>query len=508
MNTSDLIIPLRVDAGNAPATLAALGTPTKQVSRESVAGARQTANEIHELTESMLSTVRSLGTLGTAKEVFGAVRDCAKVCSHYVGRISRDFIDFRRTMQQLVILSQHHNYNQCTVEQARSATASSVTPQERIKLQAYCHSYAGGYIEKKQPGLNSEQMQEYQKSDKCIKIPSIDVDLDAQVGGRLLQFSEDNQIVPDVLDLSGDVSKTIKSVPVSVSPLMPETLRIAPLSAQTKQEAQLLGVMSHAVPGHKESEITNTLNALTTGRPEVNSADFDLTNGMPRLREVEATSGMLHAKKVTGENFKLSLEAVASNVREPHGFLGSQNRGAQRLRVMQTEGYASQMSANSIDEATMLCEASSSGKRSRRDAEKTLAMASATSTVTAIESLRQQARAALIANARSERFEAEDFGRSLIAKTALLSIGDRFTGDRALENAGDRHGLHRSRLFSKDEPGKRISESHPEASDQFVHDALRKLVELEEKRARQRISPPISAPPPAATNSGRMGNIY
>jgi hypothetical protein len=119
--------------------------------------------------------------------------------------------------------------------------------------------------------------------------------------------------------------------------------------------------------------------------------------------------------------------------------------------------------------------------------------------------LRQEARTALSREGSSEQFEAHDFGRSSIGKIRGLTIEDQSANQRVLENPLDRSALNGPGLSRREETVEGTSQVHPGATNRFVQDSLRRLLEFEEEKARQRNSPPISAPPPTAPNDGRMG---
>ena len=181
------------------------------------------------------------------------------------------------------------------------------------------------------------------------------------------------------------------------------------------------------------------------------------------------------------------------------------NRGAKGGGFDRMGRYATQSSVTSMDKAIKADEGSASGTQTRCDADEALAIARASSNSIVMEALRQEAHMALTREGRPERFEAYDFGRYSIGKIRGLSIEDQLGDERAFENPLDRSGLNRSGLSRSEETVEGTSPIHPGATNRFVQDSLRRLLEFEEEKARQRKSHPISAPPPTAPNDGRMG---
>jgi len=449
----DPIIPFRLDAGNAAAVLAKLAAAAKKARQRIDDGAGEGNKAIIDLTGSILGAARTLGTFGMAREAFSAVTDQAKECANYVGYISKDFIGLRQAMQQVAALDGQQKNNLLTREQALSADASSVTPQQWIRFQEQFQFYAGAYIEGDLQRLNAEHTE-------------------------------------------------------LVSQLLPQMLGIVSRSATPDKPAQLLAPMSEAMPAEEEIGVTNTIKALITAKLEGNGGKFSLKKGITWLQTVESMAKAMKVKESTGADLDLILTDLAPDIRERHGILGLVNRGAKDVGFEQIIECKTQTTVNSMDEAIKAHEASASGKQTRRDADEALAIARASSRSTTIEALRQEARMALIGELPPVRFQVYYFSRSSIGKLPGPSIEDQFANERAFENALDHRGCNRPGLSRRVETRKGISQIHPGATNQFVEDSLRRLVELEEEKARQRRSPPISVPPPTAPNGGRMGGMY
>jgi hypothetical protein len=448
VDSPDLITPVRFDIGRTTAELAKLAAAGKKAGNDTQDAAKKATKSIGDLGGSIASAARALGAIGTANEVVGAVRDRTKECSDYVGRVSKDFIELRRAMQQVATQTGKHSNNELTVEQTHVAAKAIVTLQERTKFREQFQSYAGSYLEGDQQRQDGKRAEEYQR--------------------KIAEFSNAR-------------------------------------GTQSEKAAQFVALASKTISGEEETGTTNFLEALTNAKLERRRAKFGLETGVTPLEEVKGMAGPLPAPRDADDDLEKVLKDFSPNTREWREVLGILNRGVKGGGFDRMGRYATQSSVTSMDEAINAHEGSASGAQTRSDADEALAMARASSNSIVMEALRQVARTALSREGSSEQFEAHDFGRSSIGKIRGLTIEDQSANQRVLENPLDRSALNGPGLSRREETVEGTSQVHPGATNRFVQDSLRRLLEFEEEKARQRNSPPISAPPPTAPNDGRMG---
>src|SRR5262249_18480358 len=85
----------------------------------------------------------------------------------------------------------------------------------------------------------------------------------AQLGGALLQFEQGPTTPEEMMAKLGKVYKPLERAPTPVAELMPAMSRVMAQGATAEEAAEMLAVMSEAMPHEEETGVVSTLKAIT-----------------------------------------------------------------------------------------------------------------------------------------------------------------------------------------------------------------------------------------------------
>ncbi len=335
MDTPDLIIPIRIDASKAAASLQKVGTDGGKAGDAVAAGANKAQAGIRGAANAAGEFSRQAATVHGMQLAFSAVGGAARAMGaefksavDYITNIAKEFVTLREAMQQVAALKGEKNSNEFTVSEASKAAKASLTPQEWRTFQEQFQSYGGAYLEGDQSKFvdrqingkkvtAAEQGEQYQQQiaefAKARGIPAQEI---AQLGGALLQFSEGPQTNEGLMSQLGKVYKTLERAPTPVAQLMPQMSRIMAQGASAEEASQMLAIMSEAMPGEEETGVTNTLKAITTQTLKGKGAALGQKKGMTPVEKIRAAVESIKARTDKGEDLDKILHDIAPDIRE------------------------------------------------------------------------------------------------------------------------------------------------------------------------------------------------
>lgn len=332
----DLVIPVRFDVGKIPAQLAQVGAAGKKAGDETkrgMEGAQKGAQGFLADLGGMTSALTQFG--GMAKQAMQAVGQEYQRASEYTHKMAEDFAVLRQLMQQVAALTGQPNTNRFTVQQVQAARAAKLLPQEWIKFQEQFQSYGGAYIEGAQSrfidrgdvGASQQAEQYQQKIAEFAKARGIAPNEAAQLAGGLLQFSKGPQTVEDLTDRFGKVFKTLERAPTPVPELMPQMSRVMAMGASPEDAAQMIALMSEAMPHEEETGVRRALKAIEDQILEGKGAKLGVTEGMTPLEKVKAASAAIQKRVKGGESLGKIMKEIAPMELERKGLTGFITRG-------------------------------------------------------------------------------------------------------------------------------------------------------------------------------------
>src|SRR5205814_9567960 len=94
----------------------------------------------------MAGLMRAQMSLSIIQKVAGAITEQMNAAAEYTRKVGKEFIELRRTMQEVATLSGKPNTAQFTLEEARKAQTAHLTPQEYRDFKAQFLSSAGSQV--------------------------------------------------------------------------------------------------------------------------------------------------------------------------------------------------------------------------------------------------------------------------------------------------------------------------------------------------------------------------
>jgi len=347
MDKPELIIPVRFDTGKIPRALKEVGDGGKKAGADVEEGMKKAKASADTFTDSLGGIMKAQIVLGAAKQAAMAIGDQYRQTAQYVAGMAKEFQGLRQAMQQVAALKGEQNTTKFTLAEARMANKGLMTPEAWRGFQEQFQSYGGAYLEGDQArfidrgGVSAkEQAEKYQlqvaEFTQARGLSSADT---GQLAGGLLQFSQGPQKTEDLMSRFGKVFKTLERAPTPVAQLLPQMTRVMAQGASPEEAAQLLGIMSEAMPGEEETGVTNTIKAITNQILEGKGEALGQKEGMSRLEQVKAAVAAIKGRVDRGEKLDAVLHEIAPDLREMRGVKGFLTRGLEAGGFERTAGY-------------------------------------------------------------------------------------------------------------------------------------------------------------------------
>ncbi len=491
----DLVIPVRFDVDKAIAQLGKMGLAGKQAGSDVKKGMEDGKKGADTFRDSVAGLMKAQMSLAAAKQVAQAIGDEFHRAADRVQTMAKEFTALRQAMQQVAALKGESNSNKFTLNEVKSAAAARLMPQEWKSFQEQFQSYGGAYLEGDQArfkdnasGSAGQQAQKYQQQiAEFAKARGISADEAAQLGGGLLQFSEGPQTTEGLISRFGKVFRAPELSATPVSHLLPEMTRVMAQGASPEEAAQLLGLMSEAMPGKEETGILNTLKAITSARLEDNGEEFGQKAGMTPLEKIEAAARQ--ERESRGKGLNRVPHEYFPDLSEIQNTKGLITRGLQASGFGHAAGYVASTPNDFAENSLKDYETSDTGIHTGLDGNEAIAEAETSAKNQSLLQAFQTARFRVTNSAKLDKLSLEPLRRPLTDFVGMHEAKEQFADAEAIQDL-------RKRTSAANEGGK------VELGTAFISQLE---VNQEIKRLLEKIaSAPLSAPPPGG-NGARQG---
>lgn len=390
--------------------------------------------------------VTGFASLGTAKAVLSTIVSQLNSAADFTKETAKNFIELRKSMQQVAALKDKSNDAKFTLEEVEKAKAASLTPDEWRNFQEEFQSFAGAQLEGPDRKLDDKQAEEFQQRvSKFIKSEGIAPQLGAELGGTLLENSKGPQNVDNLMDRYGKTYETLKKSRTPVAQLLPQVARVAAYGVSPEEAAQLLAVIAPAMPREEDTGVENTFRAIQElkspgkdGEPS-KAEEFGIKKGMTKFEEVKALSRNVAERMKKGEDPAEFLKAAkVGDMRQLRGIQGLARYGVELGGFARFERYAKDLPVNHTNQAAKRFDASENGQQAARDADRAAALAKSGADNRKLEELRQEAETQLIKEKRFEKPTAGDFGRGTLANFTGVPVKEQLINERSVSIARQR----------------------------------------------------------------------
>jgi hypothetical protein len=432
----DLIIPIRMDPSKATAALQKVGAEGKKAGNEvakgaakAEAGLKGAANAAGEFSRQAVAMHGMQLASSAVSAAVSAMSSEFKAAVDYITNIAKQFVELRQAMQQVAALKGQANTNEFTVAEAQKAAQAGLTPQEWRQFQEQFQSYGGAYIEGSQSRFmkevggqkvaDTEAAEKYQAQIAAFaKARGIAPNEIAQLGGALLQF-EGGPTTPEAMMAKlGSVYKTLERAPIPVAELMPAMSHVMAQGASAEEAAEMLAIMSEAMPHEEETGVVNALKAITNETLEGRGEALGQKAGMTPLEKIKAAVKAIMDRRDKGEDLDKIIHEIARDLREAKGLKGFLTRGLEAEGFTRIEGYQSGIPADFVQQAVADYEKTAAGRHALAEARKVLAETEAGARNAELITLQAEAR-------MTSRGEFEEFR---LGESAMRGATGKLTG--------------------------------------------------------------------------------
>lgn len=478
---------------------------------------RQAKDEAARFTNELATIQKAQMVFAGMEKILHAVTEELNRAANHSREVAKEFIEMRRTMQEVATLSGKGNENEVTLEEARKAKAAHLTPQEYRDFQAEFLNYAGSQVGGPNGKLTEAQGQDYAaRVAELMKGSGINPRIGAELAGSLLEQSEGPQ---DVNKLMGRLSKTftvLEKGRVPLSKALPELSQIMSMGVSAEDAAKMYSIVSPAAAGQEGTSVQAALRAVQEMKNKGTGKEFGVEAGMGAYESVKAFSANITQRKqqlmaggmtdlqAEDEIQKLLAEKqVAADSREARGLVrGFGRMGMQLGGFKRFEDIEAGTSATFEADRKKRYEESAGGKQALRDADAALARLESGAKKAGMEEMYQEAETQLEREGRFDKATLGDMGRKVRANFSGVDVRQQLINERAVRNAQLANGYDanapadvRARTMIPAAEGGGVSGAE---SQQVVNEALVKLVErhnrmLDEQAKNQ---PALAAPPP------------
>jgi hypothetical protein len=391
--------------------------------------------------QATFSSAAALGTyaagfasLGTAKTVLSAIVTQLSAASDFTKETARNFIELRKSMQQVAALKDKQNDAKFTMQEVEKAKAAGLMPDEWRGFQEEFQSYAGAQLEGPDKKLDEKQAEEYQsRIAKFMKTEGIDPKLGAELGGTLLENSKGPQNVDNLMDRYGKAYETLKKSRTPVAQLLPQVARVAAYGVSPEEASQLLSVIAPAMPREEQTGVENTFRAIQELKTAGKGEEFGIKKGMTKFEEVKALSKAVAERMKKGEDpAEFLKEAKIGDMRQLRGIQGLARYGVELGGFDRFARYAKDLPADHTNQAAKRFDASENGQQVAREADRAAALAQTGADDRRLEELRHEAETQLIKEGRFKKATVGDVVRGTVGSLTGVPVREQLINERSV----------------------------------------------------------------------------
>lgn len=438
-----MVIPLKLDSKAAIEELKRLAAHGSQAGKDTGDGLEDAGKKAKGLGSAVSEIISHQG--------YQMLRDAAQALgkgyqetAEYVKAISVEYTNLRGILQQVAALRGMENTGSFTTDQAKQAAQAGLKPEEWVKFQETFQSYAGAYLEGDSRKISDSEAVKYQQQLALFaKARGINPAEIGQIGGGVLQFSDEKLTSDQAMAQVGRQFKTLERAPTPVSQLLPQMTRIMAQGASGDEASQLLTLASEFAPGEEGTFVENTLKGLRQNLIKGKGSELGITKDMSPLQRVQAAVKTLQGRESKGEDLDKVIDDLFGTDRESRGIKGFMNRGGDaadpKSGFARVAGYGTDTPDDFTQTAIAKYKAGDQGRFAQGEADRARARIESGERTKELAQLKLDAETKLTEEGRFEHMTgAMDAVRGLLP--GLPGIKEQLINERAYAMAREKSG--------------------------------------------------------------------
>jgi hypothetical protein len=313
LDAPDLIIPVRMDATKALASLGKVGLAGKQAGVAVASGAAKAKKGLdsagggaEKLGTSLVGLMRAQIDLQTIRATVNAIGGAFNDTAKYIQEMAKEFQGLRKSMQEVATLKGVANSSQFTVEEAKKAESFHLSPQEFRDFQAQFQNYAGSQIGTHEATgkivegakLTTKQGEEYSgRVAELMKASGISPAVGAELAALLLENKKGPQ---DVDALIKELSRTFQVLEKGRVPLqqaLPQMSQIMGHGISAEEAAKMFSIVAPASLGQEGTAVEAALRAIEEMKAKGTGQEFGVKEGMSQYDSVKSFAENIDKRK-------------------------------------------------------------------------------------------------------------------------------------------------------------------------------------------------------------------
>ncbi len=294
----ELVIPLRFDSADAARDLAKVAAAGKHAGEETAEGMDKATHGAKSLGSEIGTLIKAQIGFGAMKSVIGGIGDEMRRVAEEVGRTSREFQQFRESLQGTASLSGRENTNKFAEEEIARAERAHVTPQQmqqfRDKFLAKASLYVGNGPAAKMSTADADKFQEYLSEYAASKgVGQADM---ADFAGGLLAQQKGKTNFSEMKARAGRSFATLEASSADVKHLMPAMTRVMAQGFSAEEASRTLAAMPEIAPEEEGTHLLRVMAEVRRLNIEGKAGKFGIKDGMSNQQQLEALVGNLRER--------------------------------------------------------------------------------------------------------------------------------------------------------------------------------------------------------------------
>jgi hypothetical protein len=498
------------------------------------AGIQKADGAMSRFGDSMGNVIKGQMALSGLRSIAQGAAEGFKDAADYVRNMAREFISLRKSMQEVASLRGQPNTNEFTLEEAKKAEASGLTPGERRDFQAEFLNYAGSQVggkdaqEQKAAGtkLTEAQGEEFgNRVAALMKASGVNPTVGAELAGSMLEQAEGPQDVDKLMKRFGKTFQVLQKGRVPLQKALPELSQIMSMGVSAEDAAKMYSIVSPAAAGQEGTSVQAALRAVQEMKNKGTGGEFGVKAGMSQYESVKAFAENINKRQqdLMGQGKteqeasdivqkQLADKQVAADSREARGLVrGFGGQGVRLGGFARYEGIEAATPDEFEQSRVQQYRDSPAGKQNQREAHDAVVTAERGQANVKVEELRQEAETQLKSEGRFERWEASDSVRQGLNKYGSAgSVHEQLVSERAYQMALERSGesggmMGKNGAFGDNtlQVNEKIAALLEKNNDLLTEQ--NQIMRKDDQRAGQQARPPLAVPPPQRGGGARMG---
>jgi hypothetical protein len=335
MGAPDLIIPVRMEVDKALKALMKIGGAGTKAGDDIAAGARNAKKGLDDAKpaadgfgKSLLDLTRTQIGLSAIRATADAIGTAFNETAKYVQESAKQFVDLRKTMQEVASLKGSANTNQFTIQEATKAQQFHLTPQEYRDFRAQFMNYAGAQLGTGENGavapgakLTTEQGEQYAgRIAELMKASGVSPAVGAELAGSLLENKQGPQNVDELIKELSRTFNVLEKGRVPLAQALPQLSRIMAYGVSATDAAKMFSIAAPAALGEEGMSVEAAMRSIQEMKSKGTGEEFGVKQGMSDYESVKAFAIIINKRTqdliAAGKTEKEAQDAVAALLEE------------------------------------------------------------------------------------------------------------------------------------------------------------------------------------------------